>query len=895
MDRKFLLNTLKIGFKKIQFLANLIFKILKFFVKLFKTLLHLLHKKLLRFNFYNWLLKKAKRFFNLRFVKNIFRFIKSYNRFAYGFLIILFIFGGIQLYRANRVGAWWDNSWYYRKPITIAYTGTTELNDFQIKIPGSALTQTTLYTAGKLQGDCSDIRFTDSKGKKLSYWIEETSGSNDLVDCSASNYDVWVKVPKLQTGNTIIYFYYGNKQASSDSNGGNTFDFFDGFSDSSLDTLKWTQVNVSTYSISGGNLLTSANSVDPAKLIAVKAPTSDNYILRSKYKVTGGVHTSERVGLSIKTNVSDGRGYNYLLGYDFTNLNRISFLDDFVAWGISPENSWTKNTWYIFELMHDGTNVRANRDDGTWYTQSWSGRIGYPALNIGSYDAVTSWDYALVRKYASTSPATPTAGTEQTQENYSSSGGKPVVYFPLTSDTCDNSGCINMENPVNGGEPPVLDIDFEEGKISTNQCIDGSVADICDSSGSGNNGTANGTMTDSDFVGGKIGDYALDFDGVDDAVDIVAVNNIDDLPLGDYTVQGWVKYSGTGDFKTLLSNWDNNGSGWFIRIQSSGTTNTIHHSVYYSTTKANYETVDNVIPSGTWTHFSVIWNASSKSSLIYINGQLSLLQAQTPGNGTYKPSTNNSLGIGALIYSTGATQFYDGLIDNIKIYNYARTPEQIKRDYNNTKAYFGSKEKTPQFETINSTAPGDPHVGSTKQYLNFDGTDDYLVVPDNDNLDFGTGAFSLSAWVKSSFANVNGRIIYKYNTDTTRGFMLSFNSSYVVDFQLWDTGGTNQGVALGNTVLNDGKWHHLVGVRNGVTTYIYIDGQLEGLGSGATADVSGGSDLYIGQAISGSHQFQGQIAGVKIFDYALSADEVKAQYNTGIDGSGTGKSIKVGR
>ncbi|MEA1959341.1 MAG: DUF2341 domain-containing protein, partial [Chloroflexota bacterium] len=99
----------------------------------------------------------------------------------------------------------------YSKTISITGTGTA-LTDYQVNIP---VTYTSCMNA-----DFSDLRFKDSSGTILSYWIESYVASTSA--------QVWVKVPSITaSGTTTIYMYYGNAAASSASNGEDTFIFFD--------------------------------------------------------------------------------------------------------------------------------------------------------------------------------------------------------------------------------------------------------------------------------------------------------------------------------------------------------------------------------------------------------------------------------------------------------------------------------------------------------------------------------------------------------------------------------------------------------------------------------------------------------------------------------------------
>ncbi|NIA04024.1 MAG: DUF2341 domain-containing protein [Nitrospiraceae bacterium] len=65
----------------------------------------------------------------------------------------------------NATYTWWNTSWVYRNPITIDNTGSA-LSNYQVKI-------TVPYEQG-MNLDFSDLRFVDSNGTPLNYWIEDT-------------------------------------------------------------------------------------------------------------------------------------------------------------------------------------------------------------------------------------------------------------------------------------------------------------------------------------------------------------------------------------------------------------------------------------------------------------------------------------------------------------------------------------------------------------------------------------------------------------------------------------------------------------------------------------------------------------------------------------------------
>ena len=120
-------------------------------------------------------------------------------------LIVLVISGFINIVAAapslsNSGGG----SWQYYKEITIRENSGSVLADYQIPI---SLSSSNFPT--NAWSDGADIRFTDSNGNELSYWIESWDSVN-------SNAKIWVKVPSIESNsNTIIRMYYGNPSAIS--------------------------------------------------------------------------------------------------------------------------------------------------------------------------------------------------------------------------------------------------------------------------------------------------------------------------------------------------------------------------------------------------------------------------------------------------------------------------------------------------------------------------------------------------------------------------------------------------------------------------------------------------------------------------------------------------------
>jgi hypothetical protein len=122
--------------------------------------------------------------------------------------------------------------WLNKKPIQI--TGSNQGTQTGYVVPVTIDTAS-LVGAGKMQINLGDLRFSNSTGNELPWWVE--SGVNSAAT------KIWVKVDSIPSGGTTIYMHYGNLDAMSGggyaNNGSNTFDFFDNFEDQSFDGNLW--------------------------------------------------------------------------------------------------------------------------------------------------------------------------------------------------------------------------------------------------------------------------------------------------------------------------------------------------------------------------------------------------------------------------------------------------------------------------------------------------------------------------------------------------------------------------------------------------------------------------------------------------------------------------------
>ena len=109
---------------------------------------------------------------------------------------------------------WLDNSWPFRKLITIDYTKIpTDFSDFPFLIE---ITDSDL--ASKAQSDGDDILFTDYSGNKYDHEIEFYNNDNGHLIS-------WVNIKSLSSSlDTLLYMYYGNSDCNSQENAEGVWD-----------------------------------------------------------------------------------------------------------------------------------------------------------------------------------------------------------------------------------------------------------------------------------------------------------------------------------------------------------------------------------------------------------------------------------------------------------------------------------------------------------------------------------------------------------------------------------------------------------------------------------------------------------------------------------------------
>ncbi|MCX6776196.1 MAG: M6 family metalloprotease domain-containing protein [Candidatus Micrarchaeota archaeon] len=397
-----------------------------------------------------------------------------------------------------------------------------------------------------------------------------------------------------------------------------------------------------------------------------------------------------------------------------------------------------------------------------------------------------------------------------------------------------------------------------------------------DSSGNGNTGTISGAT----WTGGKYGN-ALRFNGL-------STNNVycgNSTILRDFTamtISLWFKTSNTSltSARTILSRW-NAAAGQRSYAINQNTGNTISFTLRKSDDSATISATSTATIDTNWHHIAAVWNGTH--AIIYIDG----VQSGSPqAISAIRPSIAKFY-IGR---QQGGSVIY-GTIDDVKIYGTALTSQQIA-DISNLRAYWNLNEGTG---TTANDSSGNGNTGTISgatwtggKYgpaLSFDGKNDLVNITNSSLFNFGSGNFSICAWVYPTNLPQDSSttfVIFAKTNSTSIGEsysiqLMNTSGNYVTRFHVRDM----YGYAIdlrGNSVTNN-VWLHVCGVRDGNNFSLWENGAYvtsNSLALGGVASLI--YTPYIGCARGNSGWFNGTIDEVKIFNRALSATEINDSY-----------------
>lgn len=293
---------------------------------------------------------------------------------------------------------WKMKQWKYRAPIYIVnYQGdAVSYSQINVLLTGDNFDYT------HANRNASDLRFVDTIGKILPYWIENW----DYYGTSS----IWVNVTSIPShANKTIYLYYGNPKASPYSNATKTFNFFEDFNSDSLDTNIWSTYlpfNTSYIKVENGYV----------EIGYGAAITTVNYVLKNGIlisKASAAAMSNGREASMLARYQIFQSGAPYAHAYCFSSgdfsspdHNLAILEDNTTVLSNANGNPQLRNGWYRISFALNGNSLYGwryeydvNRIDGTIPLVT---NRNYTSGSIGLYvnkDYAARYDWVAVSRY----------------------------------------------------------------------------------------------------------------------------------------------------------------------------------------------------------------------------------------------------------------------------------------------------------------------------------------------------------------------------------------------------------------------------------------------------------------------------------------------------------------
>ena len=379
------------------------------------------------------------------------------------------------------------------------------------------------------------------------------------------------------------------------------------------------------------------------------------------------------------------------------------------------------------------------------------------------------------------------------------------------------------------------------------------------------------------------------FDGTGDYLSL-ANNAAFDFGTGNFTIELWVNFNSInyvngsgGRGATVIGNTSGfSGNGWNLGL--SGNSSGVPDGIAFNSRQGSSQVTVSAsvtMANSTWYHIAVVRSGTLTS--IYLNGV-------SVGSGTLSNQTVSS--VAALWVGgqdiTNYQHWVNGYISNARVvkgtavYTSNFTPSTSPLT-----AISGTSLLLlmDNYSIVNSTPTNLPvtingnTTISTAQYptgmsssIYFDGTGDYLSLPANAAFDFGTGDFTIEAWIyiagNSPLDGLNRRIASIAFTGTA-------GSTQMLFVIMGDSSSTGTGIlfANGTTTLNittsisQSAWHHVAATRSGTTLRLFVDGVQVGSNTAYSGAVgSTANPTWIGRTSQTgyTYDFNGYISNLRV-------------------------------
>lgn len=414
-----------------------------------------------------------------------------------------------------------------------------------------------------------------------------------------------------------------------------------------------------------------------------------------------------------------------------------------------------------------------------------------------------------------------------------------------------------------------------------------------DASGQGNHGVAYSTTAVPDRFGNP--DSAIGFDGSNTLIRIPASAS---LTLNEsLTISAWVRWQ-TNAYGSGMIAWHGDS-----RVACDPyVLNIVNNKAQFRSDVADGQTVlaaDSgvAVASDEWTFIVGVKQVSADGVIlrVFLNGELS---GSTNCSRNIEYDTSGmTTAIGAVDWGLGASHFFSGAIDEVRIYNRALSSAEIKGLYDDLTglvAYYPCNANAQDASGLGNhgvvygAVPVPDRFGNPNSAYAFDGSNALIRIPASTSLTLNR-SLTVSAWVRWQ-TNRYGTGMVTWHGDSRDAldpYVLNIVNNQA-QFRSDVADGWTVLTANSATTVSPAAWSFLTGVKqvsaDGVTLRVYLNGELAGSTNSAKNieyDTSGmvtaiGAVDWGGSA---SHYFSGDIDEVRLYNRALNTAEINALYN----------------
>jgi hypothetical protein len=295
------------------------------------------------------------------------------------------------------------------------------------------------------------------------------------------------------------------------------------------------------------------------------------------------------------------------------------------------------------------------------------------------------------------------------------------------------------------------------------------------------------------------------------------------------------------------------------------------------------------VAAGEWTHVCVVSDTSADDQYrIFLDGT-----EEASGNLTAPVSKSDTNVIGGQHSGPFTRHYFDGRIDDVRIYDRALSDTEVGGLYNDTpdpdpadepvSHYpFDGDTPTDAVGDNDGTIGGDVRTGAAgkiDEAFDFDGDGDYVHVPNLEVAYDGSADWTASLWINpDTLPTESDRdASHLWHPRGQNDLWVQVDENDNVELGTWD--GDSVDELVSGVTVAAGEWTHVCVVSDTSADdqyRIFLDGTEEASGN-LTAPVSKSDTNVIGGQHSGQfarHYFDGRIDDVRIYDRALSDAEV---------------------